>query len=123
MEISAQNADGIVLKLFAWRNKAAAAGRDEDADMLGAVMGFIRETYPIGSTAQVTTKRGFVPVGTPVTAASAEVCPYNLDGCCPNCEIDKFQLFIVPGVPGRAYACFSMWVQANDGRDKTFVAK
>jgi hypothetical protein len=121
MDITAQNADAIVARLDGWRTKASAAGRDNDVDVLDAVIGHIRQKFPVGSSTVSSITRGFIPRGTPVVAKSAEVCPYNQDGVCQQCEIDKFRLFTIPGVAGRAYACFSHWCQAVEGRDKSFV--
>ena len=124
MNIDSTNADSVVARLDSWRQKAAAAKRDDDAELLDAVIVFIRANYPVEAVAAATVK-GEALVGNPCTAATAECCPYagpERVGCL-HCEIDRERLFTVRQNPGRAYACALKWGQALHGRDKTFVAK
>ena len=125
MTITSTNADAIVALLFAWRTKAAAAGRDDDADVLGALMGFVRDNYPIANASDRRVEKVAPRIGTPATAASAECCPYagpNGLGCVP-CDIDRNRLFTVPQNHNRVYACALKWGEALRGKDKTFEPK
>jgi len=125
MNLTANNADAIVARLYAWRTKAGAAGRDDDVTVLDAIMGFIRANYPVDKVTPRTTIKGEVLTGTPVTAASAECCLYagpNGIGCV-NCQIDRDRLFTIAKNPNRVYACALKWCEAIRGRDKSFEPK
>ena len=125
MEITSTNADAIISLLFAWRTKAAAAGRDEDADVLGALMGYLRNNYPVATALERRLEKVSPRVGTSVTADAAKCCPYagqKALGCVP-CNIDKDRLFTVPENPNTVYACALKWSEAIRGRDTSFIPK
>lgn len=123
MTIDTSNADAIVARLDSWRQKAAASGRDADADLLDAVIGFVRQHHPISATSTDAIVRGFVPQGSPVQSATAECCPYSLSGSCSRCQIDILRTFSVLSNPERVFACLSKWAAAMLCKDKSFEPK
>jgi len=112
MKLDAQNADAAISRLFAWRNKADAAGRGEDAELIDAVIAFLRQHYPHSESAAIPHLRGDSLVGQAVQAGAAECCPHSQSGACVTCLVDRTRLFSLGTHPGRSFACLTLWSQA-----------
>ena len=66
MTLTRQNVGATLAKLDAWRQKAAAGGRQDDADLLDALGAMVAERFPKVAAGAIDIDRsGFVPSAAP----------------------------------------------------------